>query len=63
MMYTYRGVGDQDIYKGKMRKKRNPVGSKGQLLRCKSNGSLQHLFAECIDSWEIWRTITVNSNM
>ena len=48
----YRGVGDQGSCKGEMRKKRNPVGANGRVLRLKSCGSFRHIVAECPDSWE-----------
>ena len=48
----YRGVDVQASCKGKMRKKMNPTGINGRILRCKSCGSFRHLVAECPDSWE-----------
>ena len=35
-----------------IRKKKNPVGSNGRPLTCRSCGSYRHLVRECPDSWE-----------
>ena len=41
--------GSGDVLK---RKRRNPLGSNGRPLLCRSCGSYRHLVAKCPDSWE-----------
>ena len=35
-----------------IKKKINPSGRDGEVLKCKSCGSFRHLLADCPDSWE-----------
>ena len=46
---AYGHIGDDGANR---RKRRNPLGTNGRLLLCKSCGSYRHLIAKCPDSWE-----------